>query len=170
MRVLNTAITSKELSNSVGQVAATAHAGFANTMHAFEIQAGQITVREREIKKASDEIHRILADCRTFVQQTRDEANSASVAMLLETQALHEKQQAIVKFVEGVPDTVAGLKANLDGVTARLSSSNLEGVGNWFAQVEVSYEKLEARVFRRLDEGLRAATVAAGSTGAGAGF
>ena len=56
MQVFNAAITSGELSSSVGQVAATAHAGFTDTMRAFEIQAGQITVQEREIKRASDEI------------------------------------------------------------------------------------------------------------------
>jgi len=55
--------------------------------------------------------------------------------MLLETQALHEKQQAIVKFVEGGPDTVAGLKANLDEVTAWLSSSNLSSPNPPWARV-----------------------------------
>ena len=48
MVVLNMAITWGELSSSVGQVAATAHAGFTDTMRAFEIQAGQIIVQERE--------------------------------------------------------------------------------------------------------------------------
>ena len=71
------------------------------------------------------------------MQQTPDEANSANAAMLLETNALHEKQQAIVRFVDGVPDTVAALKANLDEVTSFLSSSGMPAFDQRIAAVEV---------------------------------
>ena len=79
---------------------------------------------------------------------------------------MHEKQQAIVKFVEGVPDTVAALKANFDEVTGWLASSNLEGFGNRLAQIEVSHKELESGVDRWFGE-IRAAAAAAGSVGAG---
>ena len=62
----------------VSQVATATHAGFADTMRAIEIQAGQITVQENEMKTASDEVNRIsdeilciLGDCRSFLLDTR---------------------------------------------------------------------------------------------------
>ena len=69
-------------------------------------------------------------EMRNLTQQTRDEANSANAAMLLETQALHAKQQAIVKFVDGVPDMVAALKVNLDEVTEFLKSSGMPALAD----------------------------------------
>jgi hypothetical protein len=123
-----------------------------------------------EMVNAKSEIQRILADCSTFVQQTRDEANSANAAMLLETQALHEKQQAIVKFVDGAPDTVAALKANLDEVTTFLSSSGVQAFNQRIAAVEVSYEELESGILRRVDEHFRSAAASTGPATTSQGF
>ena len=81
------------------------------------------------------------------MQQTRDEANSANAAMLLETQALHAKQQAIVKFVESVPDTVAALKVNLDEVSTFLLSSGVPAFNQRIAAVEVGYEECKVSCF-----------------------
>ena len=50
----------------------------------FETQASQITIQERKVKENADEIGRVLDDCRTFVQQTREEANVAKASMVLE--------------------------------------------------------------------------------------
>ena len=117
-----------------------------------------------EMAAAKAQIDSILSDCRTFVQQTRDEANSDSASMLLETQALHEEQQAIVRFVDGVPDTVASLKSNLDVATAWLASSQLQDLAGRIVQVEVSHEELEPGVDRRFEE-FRAAAFAARGMG-----
>jgi hypothetical protein len=130
----------------------------------------QIDSTALEMGTAKSEIQRILADCNTFVKQTRDEANSANAAMLLETNALHEKQQAIVGFVNGVPDTVAALKANLDEVTSFLSSSGMPTFDQRIAAVEVSYEELESGILRRVIEHFRSAAASGGSTGTNTGF
>ena len=121
MVILNAAIATGELSNSVGQVAATAHAVFADTIRALEIQAGQITVQEREIKKASDEIARILGDSHTFVAETRAQADASKTELIQQVEALHAKQQDIVKFVDGVPETVAVLQEKLNSIPAPAS-------------------------------------------------
>ena len=56
-----------------GQVALTQSA-FADTLRQFEIQAGQITLQEREIKRAEEEeVKKILEDGQAFVAQTQAE-------------------------------------------------------------------------------------------------
>ena len=60
----------------------------------------------------------MLADCRTSVQQTRDESFAAKLHFIQEVEALQTKFQDIVKFVEGVPDTVSSLDARLGAITS----------------------------------------------------
>ena len=128
MVILKSAITSGELSTNVGQVAATAHAALADTIRAFQMTTGQITVQEREINKASDEIARILGDCRTFVEQTQTQAVTSRTEMIQRVEALHAKQQDIVKFVDGVPETVAALQEKLRTISDWCADNNLDAV------------------------------------------
>ena len=81
----------------------------AETYATFKAQASQITIQECQVKTNADEIGRVLEDCRTFVQQTRDESNAAKLSMTAEVNALQTKLQDIVKFVEGVPETMSSL-------------------------------------------------------------
>ena len=58
-----------------GQVTQTQSA-FADTLRQLELQANQITVQEREIKRAEEEVTKILEDGQTFVTQTKAELAS----------------------------------------------------------------------------------------------
>ena len=58
MRVLNNAISSGELTAGVQGIATAANS--------------QVTLLAAQVKTNADEIGRVLADCRTFVQQTCD--------------------------------------------------------------------------------------------------
>ena len=60
------------------------------------------------MKTMCDEVSRILEDNRSFVAQTQAEQADAKAKLILEAEALHAKQQAIVAFVEGVAATVDG--------------------------------------------------------------
>ena len=120
MVVLNSAISSGELNTAVRSIARDAYTS-------FESHAIRVTEMAAEMATAKAQIDSILKDCQAFVQETRDEANSANAAMLLETNALHEKQQAIVKCVDGVPNTVEpSFKVVCENAQSRRLSSTLD--------------------------------------------
>ena len=141
------------------------HAGFADTMHTFEMQAGQLTVQERLVKEARDEVPRmsdeitsILADCRSFVLETRAETEAtrtttetAQTTMGVQVQELHDRQQAIATRVVQV--------------TRWLATSEIAGVTEKIAQIEVSLLDLEFHSERCFDE-IGSALTAAQSTAA----
>ena len=60
----------------------------AETYATFEAWASQITVQARQDKTNADEIGRVLADCRAFVQQARDKSLAAKIQLTLEVDAL----------------------------------------------------------------------------------
>ena len=68
----------------------------AETYATFEAQVSQITIQERQVKTNADEIGSVLEECRTFVQQTRDESNTAKLSMTAEVNTLQTKLQDIV--------------------------------------------------------------------------
>ena len=81
---LTEGVTSQLLNTSIKQLIDATHTSFAETMTAFEITAGRISVQEREGKKSSDEIERILGDCQTFVSRVESEQNEARAKLNLE--------------------------------------------------------------------------------------
>ena len=95
----------------------------ADTYATFEAQASQITIQDRQVETNADEIGCVLEDYCTFVQQTRDEGNAAKTSMTPEVNALQAKLQDIVKFVEGVPDTVSSLDSRLEAITTWLAAN-----------------------------------------------
>ena len=83
MVIMNTAILSGELNTAVRIIARDAYTSFeAHAVRVTEMATEMATVKAQidntaaEMATAKSEIQRILADCNTFVQQTRDEANS----------------------------------------------------------------------------------------------
>ena len=102
-RVLNGAISSGEFAAGVQAIATAANS--------------QAALLEARVKTNADEIGRVLADCRTFVQQTREESFAAEVQFTQEVDALQTKFRGIVKFVEGVPDTLSSLDPRLEAIT-----------------------------------------------------
>ena len=103
MRVLNSAISSGELTAGV-QAIATA----ANSL---------VTLLAAQVKTNADEINRVLEDCRVFVQQSREESDAAKLLLTQEVDALQTKFQDIVRFVEVMPDKVRTLDARLESIT-----------------------------------------------------
>ena len=79
-------------------------------------------------KTNADEIGRVLADCRTCVQQTRDESLVAKLQLTQEVDALRTKFQEIVRLTEGVPDTVSSLDDWLEAITTWRSGNQLTDV------------------------------------------
>ena len=116
---------------SQAQVSAT-QTGFADTLRAFEIQAGQITVQVREIKRAKEEVQGILADGCAFVAQTQADFLNTKNEMIQQLDAIHTKQQDIVRLVvaclwleevlslETVPVTVIRIQERLDTLTGQV--------------------------------------------------
>ena len=118
MRVLNSAISSGDLSaGACVQAIATA----ANS---------QVTLLAAQMKTNAEEIGRVLADCRSFVQQTREESFAAKLQLTQEVDALQTQFRDIVKFVEGVPDTVSSLDSSLEAIMTWLSANQLSDVPN----------------------------------------
>ena len=157
---------------SQSQVNAT-HAGFADTMRVFEIQAGQITVQEREIKRARDEIESILGDCRAFVTQTQAQAAVAKTEMIQQVEALHAKPQNIVKFVDDVPEAVIALQEKLNAVTEWCAVNSLDTVPVAVICLQEKLDALTAQVDHRMTQltnQIPATRAAVGSTDFGYGF
>ena len=65
MQVLNAAISSGERTAVIQAIATAANS--------------QVTLFAAQVRANADEIGRVLGDCRTFVQQTRDESNAAKL-------------------------------------------------------------------------------------------
>jgi hypothetical protein len=177
MVVLNSAIASGELNTAVRAIARDAYASFES--HAMQVASMaeeinsvkiQIDKTSTEVAFAKSETERILSDCNKFVEQVRLDSAAANAAMLLETNALHEKQQAIVHFVNGVPDTVAALRVNLDNVKEFLEASGVQSYGARISAVEVNYEEFESSSHRNIEEHLKKTAAAASQAGAGQGF
>ena len=120
------------------------HSHLADTMRAFENQAGQITVQERLVKDArdevtrmSDEIIQIFADCRYFVLEARTESEATKTsseatkaAMDAQDQGLHDRQLEIATRVGQVTDWLA--------------NTETVGVAEHVAKFELNFQGLEA--------------------------
>ena len=94
--------TCQSLNASMRVLITETNATFAETLKAFEITAGRISVQEREGKKTSDEIQRILGDCQAFVLQVQTEQTEARAKLALELDSSRTQQQSIVSFVESL--------------------------------------------------------------------
>ena len=114
---------------SQAQVTAT-QTGFADTLRAFEIQAGQITVQEREIKRAKEEVEGILADGRAFVAQTQADILNTKNEMLQQLESIHSQQRDFVQFVDGMPksEDASALKTKLHAIDQWCNVNSLETV------------------------------------------
>ena len=108
--------TVQTLNESMRTLIDATHTSFAETMKAFEITAGRITIQERENKKAKEEIERILGDCQTFVSHVQAEQTEARAKLTLELESSRGHQQTIVKFVEALQPQVAGLEVQMTTV------------------------------------------------------
>ena len=140
----------------------------AATYATFEAQVSQITIQERQVKTNADEIGRVLEDCRTFVQQTRDESNAAKLSMTAEVNALQTKLQDIVQFVEGVPDTMSSLNSHLEAITTWLAANQLSDVAKNLSVLQSGHDTLQENDDRRLRE--LSAEFASARAAAGADF
>ena len=109
--------TCQALNDSVKVLINDTHANFAETLKAFEITAGRISVQEREGKKMNDEIQRILGDCQTFVALTKTELTASRTEMTQQLEAVHAQQQAFRTFVDGLPTTEV-----VDALTTKLNA------------------------------------------------
>ena len=138
MRVLNSAILSGELTADVQAIATTTNS--------------QVTLLAAQVNTNAEEISRVLADCRTFVQQTREESLAAKLQPTQEVDALQTKFQDIVKFVEGVPDTVSSLDSMLEAILTWLSANQLTDVAGNLSVLQATHDSLQENVDRRLRE------------------
>ena len=117
---------------------------------------------EMETTKAT--IEAILQDCRTFVSETKGQADSQKAEMTLQVDALHTKMQEFVRFVDGMPDTLASLKDRLKVVTSWLLANQPESLPDNLRLLQMNHTELEANTGRRLRE-LSAEVSVAQSTG-----
>ena len=111
MRILSAAISSGELTAGVQSIVTAANA-----------QVNHLTA---QAQTNADEINRVLADCRTFVEQSRVESDAAKEKLTQEVDALQIRFRDVVGFVEGVPDKVAALDAKLETITTWLAQNQL---------------------------------------------
>ena len=139
-------LTSQTLNVSMRALIDATHQSFAETMKAFEITAGRISVQEREGKKSSDEIERILGDCQTFVQQVKAEQDAGRATLALELEASHTKQQAIVSYVESLQPQVAGLKLEMEAVNAWFKETAAGQAAQRAGEVETRVLEFTAKV------------------------
>ena len=168
MVALNAAIASGELTSAVSQIVATTQSGFdAQTSRvssiAADMEATKATI-DTEMTATKATIEKILLDCRTFVSETTSQADAQKAAMTLQVDALHTKMQDIVKFVDGMPDTLTSLKDRLEVVTSWLSANKLESLPGNLQLLQTNHDELEANTDRRLRE-LTAEISAAQSSG-----
>ena len=128
-----------------------------------EMGATKATIAaELETTKAT--IKAIFQDCRTFVSETKGQADPQKAEMTLQVDALHTKMQDIVRFVDGMPDTLSSLKDRLEVVTGWLSANQLESLPDNLRLLQMNHTELEANTDRRIRE-LSAEVSAAQSTG-----
>ena len=168
MVVLNAAITSGELTAAVSQIVATTQSGFvAQAARGSSMATGMETTKatiDTEMATTKAAIEKILQDCRTFVSETKSQADAQKAEMTLQVEALHSKMQDIVKFVDGMPDTLTSLKDRLEVVTSWLSANQLQSLPENVRVLQGLHTELEANTDRRLRE-LSAEVSAAQSTG-----
>ena len=138
MQALNAAISSGELTAGMQAIATSANS--------------QVTLRAAQVKANADKIGRVLGDCCTFEQQTRDKSNAAKLLLTQEVDALQTKFHDIVKFVEGVPDTLSSLDAKLEAITTWLSANQLTDVASNLSVLQATHDTLQENVDRRLRE------------------
>jgi hypothetical protein len=143
---LTAGVTSQLLNTSMRALIDATHQSFAETMKAFEITAGRISVQEREGKKSSDEIERILGDCQTFVQQVKAEQDAGRATLALEFEASHTKQQAIVSYVESLQLQVADLKLEMEAVNAWFKETAAGQAAQRAGEVETRVLEFTAKV------------------------
>ena len=141
----NAAISGGELNTEVRDIASSAYVG-------FETQASQIAHQQQAVAGQHEAITRILADCPPFVAQTHTETQAAMSEMNAEVDALHTKFQDVVKFIDGVPDTVALLDARLKGITTWISGNQLDNMPARVATTEAKSTGLEATFDQRCSE------------------
>jgi hypothetical protein len=124
------------------------HVSFAETMTAFEITAGRISVQEREGKKSRDEIERILTECQSFVSQIQTEQSDARAKLALEVDSSRAQQQSIVTFVESLQPQVDGLKVQIETVNSWFKDTEAgqaaQRVGEVETQIHSAQEKVTA--------------------------
>ena len=135
MRILNSAISSGELTACVQAIAATA-----NT---------QVTQLAAQAQNNAAEINRVLTDCRTFVEQARVESDAAKEKLTPEVDALQIRFRDVVGFVEGVPDKVAALDAKLQTITTWLAQNQLADVAANLSTLRAEHDTVQENVDRR---------------------
>ena len=138
--------TGQSLNESVRLLVDETRAGFVETMKSFEKIAGQITVLERETKKASDEIARILGDCQTYVARVEIEQNEARAKLALELESSHTQQQAIVKFIETLQPQVADLKVQMTAVNEWFKDTAAGQAAQRAGEIEKQVQTFDSRV------------------------
>ena len=145
---LTAGVTSQLLNTSMRALIDATHASFAETMTAFEITAGRISVQEREGKKSSDEIERILGDCQLFVSRVESEQNDARAKLARELEASNAKQKEIVDYVESLAPQVESIKVQMETVNSWFKDTEAgqaaQRVGQVEAQVHAAQEKVNA--------------------------
>ena len=138
--------TCQALNESMRVLVTETNASFAETLKALEITAGRITIQERENKKSSDEIERILGDCQTFVSQVQSEQNEARAKLAFELEASHTKQQAIVAYVESLQPQVASLKLEMEAVNAWFKDIAAGQAAQRAGEIEAQVQAFDAKV------------------------
>ena len=111
--------------------------------------------------------HSQLADCRIFVTETRSQADASKAEMVQQPEALHVKQQDIVKFVDDVPETVAALQEKLNSISAWCSANHLDAMPVTICLKQEKLNGLTAQTDHRLSElssEIAAARAATGSS------
>ena len=128
MRVLNQAISSGEFTTAVQAIASAA--------------GSQVAMLATQAKSNADEINRVLADCRVFVEQSLVESDAAKLTLTQEVDALQTKFRDVVRFVEGVPDKVSSLDTKLESITTWLAQSQLADVATKLSTLQSQHDTL----------------------------
>ena len=135
MQVLNNAIASGSLTTAVQAIATAANAHVAQW-------ATQVTDN-------ANEINRVLADCRTFIEQTCVESEAAKQTLTQEVDTLQIQFRDVAQFVEGVPDKVGNLNAKLESITSWLAQNQLVDVATNLSTLQTRHDSLQENVHRR---------------------
>ena len=72
--------------------------------------------------------------------------------MIAEANSLQAKLQDVVRFLEGVPDTVASLDTRLEAITTWLAANQLSDVASKLPGLQGCHDTLQENVDRRLRE------------------
>ena len=86
--------------------------------------------------------------------------------MAHEVDALQTKFQDVVRFVEGVPDTVRTFDARLDAITTWLPANQLSDVARNLSDLQGHHDTLQENIDRRLRELIAEISITRSAAGA----